>query len=498
MVQEAVSVRGARFGPDFSPDDVVRTPRGRFEMGFDTCDHGEIEFEGPPEFGSATYRMVRITDIRRAECTGEPQPDAGAYAAEVATGAWYDSARDGEGWLIEDLGGGLGLVYWFTFTPDGAPAWMIGVGEFADDGLWVDELAITNGTSFGEAFDPEAVNREIWGRLHFQFHECGLGLATWRSNRKEYGSGMIAMERLTSVDGVGCESFPDSALSDGAWSGLTNTMPTDRSEMVGVAVDGKAYVVGGFGGFGRMESLDPETGEWTEHASIPRGRNHHFAAGYRHKVYVFGGFVGEFFGRFEQSSYVFDPATDTWERLSDLPLDKASGYTAVVLGDLIYLVGGEPSRSVAYDPATDTFTTFAAPEGSTDHSQALSYRGELWVMGGRGVAEGERNDVQIYNPLTRQWRAGPPLNQERSGFGAAVVSGQMMVVAGEIIASGRSTLTSLEIFEPATQRWVPGPDLPTRLHGLATVSLNGALYTFGGSRAPGAIAPQGMDFVYRP
>ena len=55
---------------------------------------------------------------------------------------------------------------------------------------------------------------------------------------------------------------------------------------------------------------------------------------------------------------VYDPATNTWTTKTSLPTAR-SGLSANVVGDKIYLTGGEPDRTLnqVYDPTTDIWYT---------------------------------------------------------------------------------------------------------------------------------------------
>ena len=62
----------------------------------------------------------------------------------------------------------------------------------------------------------------------------------------------------------------------------------------------------------------------------------------------------------------YDPATDTWRRLPDAPIDVAVGTNAVWTGaELIVLGGGQGEQLAAYDPAADEWRRLADAPGST-------------------------------------------------------------------------------------------------------------------------------------
>lgn len=54
-----------------------------------------------------------------------------------------------------------------------------------------------------------------------------------------------------------------------------------------------------------------------------------------------------------------------------------------------------------------------------------AYRGEIWVVGGC-ESWGVLNSVEIYNPKTETWRAGPPISIARRGCGVAEFRGETL------------------------------------------------------------------------
>jgi N-acetylneuraminic acid mutarotase len=129
------------------------------------------------------------------------------------------------------------------------------------------------------------------------------------------------------------------------------TMPTARSEMPAVVLNGLIYVPGGFGpvrgglanGKGPVNTLhayDPITDQWKALAPMPEPRHHEMVTVYKEHIYVFGGFVDPWIT--QSNVWVYDPAMDHWDVLKSMPAPRTAG-AAVALGDYIYLVGGTAS-----------------------------------------------------------------------------------------------------------------------------------------------------------
>ena len=70
--------------------------------------------------------------------------------------------------------------------------------------------------------------------------------------------------------------------------------PEPDEELYGVAVNGKLYVIGGWGegkARGANYEYGPATDKWTKKTSMPRPAHHAALAAYNGKIYVCGGFV---------------------------------------------------------------------------------------------------------------------------------------------------------------------------------------------------------------
>ena len=86
-----------------------------------------------------------------------------------------------------------------------------------------------------------------------------------------------------------------------------------------------------------MEVYDPETNTWEKLPDMPTARSGLGATAMNGKIYVFG---GELPITFEENE-VYDIATRTWETLEPLPI-PVHGIGVVTFGNGIFLFGGGP------------------------------------------------------------------------------------------------------------------------------------------------------------
>ncbi len=282
---------------------------------------------------------------------------------------------------------------------------------------------------------------------------------------------------------------PSPTPTSGPWQEMAR-MPTSRSEMSAGVIDGRIYVPGGWGnGFDQsiaLEMYDPATDTWTKLADLPFHVNHHATAVYNSALYVFGP---------DAVALRYDPATDTWEELAPMPEERWAG-AAAALGEYIYFLGGSSSSSdlLRYDPATDSWVRLAPLLQAREHTQAVALDGYLYALGGRW--DRGLNSAERYDPATDSWTRIPSMNHPRSGFGAAVWGGQIVVAGGELLAP-LAIIDTVEIYDPAQNRWeLLDVTMPVPLHGLPIAVVGDQLYLLGGSGLAGDVSNRGRIYRY--
>jgi len=128
------------------------------------------------------------------------------------TGSWYDVNRDGEGYILEVLPNNTVLMVWFTYLPNQAEqAWLIGTGTLSNNRITFKDVQITSGGVFGPNFNPNLVQKSVWGDVSIEFDNCNSGTINYNSKFKSYADGDHSVTRLTSDDGLSCGNPSQSA-----------------------------------------------------------------------------------------------------------------------------------------------------------------------------------------------------------------------------------------------------------------------------------------------
>lgn len=210
-VADAYQYRGARFGEDFRSADLIATRWGEFTLAFEGCGDysneplamGRLRFKGPPGYGSGDRPLRQLT--LNAEASDHclhilpppPHPQSGF------TGAWFRGPEAaGEGIQFQLGQDGLAVLVWYSYDPQGRPAWMIGTSrEPAPDNTWRFTLTRPRGSVFGEGFDSAAIDYPEWGRAELHFEDCDHARLSWTASESGWPSGSLALLRLTRVAG---------------------------------------------------------------------------------------------------------------------------------------------------------------------------------------------------------------------------------------------------------------------------------------------------------
>jgi len=296
-------------------------------------------------------------------------------------------------------------------------------------------------------------------------------------------------------------SIPLVRAVEDSWKTMAE-MPTARSGLGVVTVNGKIYAIGGENGDATLrtnEEYDPATNTWNTKASMPTARSRFAIAVYQNKIYVIGGTTGsgDVVGRqlATDANEVYDPLTDTWETKTPLPTPRHDLGAHAVNGK-IYTLSGIRREGLfitlrfgateVYDPANDSWTTKASiPTRVWGYASTVADN-KIYVIGGwnmtpSGWSSAKSN--QVYDPETDTWsyRAAPKVALGRSAAGTTTgdMAPERIYVVGGMDQYRISDLT--QVYDPQPNAWSSGKTMPTARYGLGVAVVNDTFYAIGGS-----------------
>ncbi|NBD95048.1 MAG: hypothetical protein GVY11_01025 [Gammaproteobacteria bacterium] len=197
---ELIAASGARFGDQFDPDDVETETVGSARMVFSGCSAGWYEYEA--------YGLHRTVDFQALTSTWNTScgPSTGRPDIERAnqSGSWYDPSQSGQGLTVQWISPETMMLVWFTFDPQGRPYWIIGLSrEGSTDPIVFPELLTVRGPVFGDGFDPDDRQQQVWGRAELALG-CEQGLFEYEALLGGFEDGTLPLERLTTLAGLAC------------------------------------------------------------------------------------------------------------------------------------------------------------------------------------------------------------------------------------------------------------------------------------------------------
>jgi N-acetylneuraminic acid mutarotase len=284
------------------------------------------------------------------------------------------------------------------------------------------------------------------------------------------------------------------------WTRHTDA-PVPRFEGVGVPIDGRLYVFGGFFDAAiqttrRVDVYDPATDSWSRVADLPTLVTHAPLVRDGRKLWLVGGFVGHHPGLATTDVWVYDIDLDTWTSGPPLPRPIASGGAAIINGRLHYYGGVEIDRNTntgdhwVLDLSAPQLGWVAAPPMPEPrcHLTGVALGGLVYAVGGQFRHDTNPVDtasVHVFDPVTNAWSSAPALPAPRSHAepGAFVLDGRIHLAGGKCSLQQQFALSDVAIFDPATQRWSFGVPLPIPRYGVVLQPLGDRIYFATGADA---------------
>ena len=224
-------------------------------------------------------------------------------------------------------------------------------------------------------------------------------------------------------------------------------------------LDGKLYLIGGLGAGseGKLQIYDPLTDQWSLGADMPWVAGSPSTAAIEGKIYVAGGIVSTFT---VGTAAVYDPVLDNWTIIRQMPNGGRNHTAAATDGNRFYIFGGRRagnfvtngySDTFVYDPASNTWdwsgaissTLAPIPEARGGMNKAVYLRGEFYVFGGETLDDpdalpGTRvyDRVDVYSPATNSWRSEQPMLTPRHGICPVLFQGHIFLPGGGTVAGG--------------------------------------------------------------
>ena len=213
---------------------------------------------------------------------------------------------------------------------------------------------------------------------------------------------------------------------------------------------------------------------WQSLAALEAPRFQAASAVHEGKLYVLGGSGPRLVAT--NRCDVYDPKTDTWTRLADMP-QALSHTNAVVDGNVIWTAGGIETNGRG--PVVDNVWKYDIEANSFEAGPPLPEKragGGLARVGRKlhyisGIEEDRNTDSEDHWTLDldggTEWVTAPGIFLPRNQFGVAVVGSKIYVIGGQFehdaTTSEPQDQPMVDVFDTESGTWGEGPDVPLPL-----------------------------------
>lgn len=228
-----------------------------------------------------------------------------------------------------------------------------------------------------------------------------------------------------------------------------------RRYVAAASVKNKIYVIGGYDGTSRLNSVDCLDASENDPNWFPVAPMHHRrglagACNYQDFIYVCGGFDGTIR---HTSMERYDPNIDQWSLMGSMSIGR-EGAGLVMANDMLYCIGGYDGMNLLnsvekYDLTCDHWTMIAAMVTKRSGAGVAVLHDTIFVCGGYDGAN-HLASVESYNVCTGHWSSINNMNVPRCYVGACLLKGKLYVVAGY---DGNTLLSSIEMYDQRSETW---------------------------------------------
>ncbi len=294
----------------------------------------------------------------------------------------------------------------------------------------------------------------------------------------------------------------------GEWQTQLHTQaPAALLDAGSAVLNGRLYIVAGRTAISHERSLytfDPATNHWERLADLPAAYpavESPAVVAYNGKLYVFGGSTEALAGAVNKAA-VYDPGSNAWAMLPDMPVGRGAA-TAQVIGSLAYLAGGMDASGnslasiYAFDLGASLWLPRPALSVARDHAGSAVLGGKLYVFGGQTRSGGSLvapalSSVEIFTSGIG-WVAGSPMPTARRSMSVVALNGEAVVIGGE----GEADVSlANQAYNPANGNWRLLMDLPAARHGAAAGVIGNIAFLAGGGNSFGASFTADLDAFY--
>jgi hypothetical protein len=196
-------------------------------------------------------------------------------------------------------------------------------------------------------------------------------------------------------------------------------------------------------------------------------------------------------------AFLFDPRSDTWRRLPNLPEPRQFSMAALLHDGRVLVAGGYGTAgplasALLFDPRQAAWVPAGFMTGARGRGGiAVLGDGRVLVAGGSLVPFQEYGSdpsvlavTEVFDPRSGSWSTARPLHQARAQPAVMDLADGRVLAAGG--SDGTNPITSAEIFDPRSESWSVIASMPQpRAGATAMRESSGRIVLIGGSTLNG-------------
>ncbi|XP_015282981.1 PREDICTED: kelch-like protein 6 [Gekko japonicus] len=252
-------------------------------------------------------------------------------------------------------------------------------------------------------------------------------------------------------------------------------------EFACITLKNEVYISGGKETQHEVWKYNSSINKWIQIEYLNAGRWRHKMAVLGGKVYVIGGFDGI---QRINSVETYDSFHNCWSEAAPLIINVSS-FGAASYKKKLYVIGGGPNGKLAtdktqcYDSATNKWTLKSPMPVEAKCINATSFHDHIYVVGGTMRA------LYSYSPLMDTWCLVTQLNHERASCGIAPCNNKLFITGGR--DEKNEVIATVLCWDAETQKLTEECVLPRGVSHHGSVTLRKS-YTYIRKVVPGAVS----------
>ena len=230
--------------------------------------------------------------------------------------------------------------------------------------------------------------------------------------------------------------------------------------------------------------FNPKTNQWIKLADIPNPATNLALAAVKGKIYAIGG------DKFQNTNREYNLQTNTWKILEPMPTARQH-IDCGIIDNEIFIMGGLTSwknisqKNEAYDVLSNSWSEKAAIPSLRNNAAVVTLGSLIYVIGGAGTKDniwGDILTVETYNMNSDKWVRKGDLPLLLFKPGAVVVNDEIIVLGGQTRINGKDDCSDkVFIYKPKTDSWIETTPLPAKNVFFGCTTVGNKIYVIGGT-----------------